>query len=345
MHNIKKIAIRLVLIIVVVTVYDSIIDYLYRPYKDSVTYTMQDRKKLEGTLETVFIGTSRVQRGISPEIMNEELGTVSFNMATSLQLMDGTYHLLSSVAEENPVETVFLGVAPELMLSDNDATRSKVLVYERMMDWKDRLSYLIDCCPMQEWPYITLYSTQVEDYFDFDFVEKNVEFKQSEEYKTRKTGKIRYRNNGMYSLKKSTDDPQVTFLEKKESIFQPSSVNKEKEEYFKKTIEYCKENNIEVVLVNMPISGNLIEELGDVTTIHDYYSGIAEEYEIAFFDFNYYKKLEETFDNQRFENENHLNYGGAKVFTKVLAEVYKSYQNGEDMNKYFMDTCPYYVAE
>ena len=345
MHNIRKIVIRLALILVVVIVYENIVDYAYRPYKDSVTYTMQDRKKLEGTLETVFCGTSSVQRGISPEMMNEELDTVSFNLATSLQLMDGTYHLLRSVVEENPVETVFLGVAPDLMMREDEPTDSKVLVYERMTDWKDKVSYLIDGCSIQEWPYIMLYSTRVEDYFDFDYVQENIEFKRSKEYKTRKTGKIRYRNNGMYSLKKSTNEKQVTFLEKKESTFQADLLNKKKETYYRKTIEYCKENNIEVVLVYVPISGNAVENLGDITPVHEYYAELAKEYDIAFFDFNYYKELVTTFDNQKFESGKHLNYKGAKEFTKLLAEVYKAYHREEDMSTYFMDTCPYYVAE
>lgn len=115
MHSIKKIGIRILLILVVLFVYENTIEFLYRSYNETIPLTNREREEVDGTVETLFCGTSTTQRGINPEIIDRELETVSFNLGSSMQPMDGTYELIKDMAGSNPVETVFLGISPDAM--------------------------------------------------------------------------------------------------------------------------------------------------------------------------------------------------------------------------------------
>lgn len=345
MRNIRKIGIRILLILAVVIVFEKVIDYVYRPHTETAIYTMMDREKVEGTIETLLCGPSTAQRGYVPEFINKEMDTVSFNVGTSQQNLDGTYHLIRSVADTNPVETVFLGISPDLLRKDKRPVLAKALVYDRLSGSKAKLSYLIDCCPMEEWPYLALYSTRVKDYFDTEFVKENLEYKSSEDYKAGKSKDGTYQGMGMYAVTTAYDKEDVTYLEKREAQFQADNLNQNNVAYLEKIIEYCNENNIELVLVYIPIHGTAINWAGDISTVHDYYTNLANEYDITFFDFTYYKNLKTEFGREKFESAKHLNKEGAEDFTELLMEVYKSYHDGEDLNQYFLDTCPYYIEE
>ena len=104
------------MIFLVLFLYECVIGFLYRPYNESIIFINKERKELNGNIETLLCGTSTVQRGIDPEIIDSGLETVSFNTASSLQPLDGTYELIKDMAKSNPVETVILGVAPETMM-------------------------------------------------------------------------------------------------------------------------------------------------------------------------------------------------------------------------------------
>lgn len=99
------------------------------------------------------------------------------------------------------------------------------------------------------------------------------------------------------------------------------------------------------MLVYIPIYGTAINWTGDISTVHDYYTNLANENGVVFFDFTYYKNLKNEFGKDKYESAKHLNKEGAEDFSELLMEVYKAYHNGEDLSQYFLDTCPYYIKE
>ena len=343
MHNIKKISIRILLIFVVLLLYEMVIEFLYRPCTETVIYVNRERKEIEGTIETLLCGTSTAQRGFDPEVIDRNMETVSFNMGTSLQPLEGTYELIMDVTETNPVETVFLGVSPDVMKRDDVAAVWKALVYDRLDCRRNKLSYLINGCSLDEWVYMTLYSTRIEDYFDFDFLKENAAYKMSAEYAEGISPKAVYKVKGMFAMKQVYKGDEFTSFKKGKSKFKKSDINEKSENYLRKIMEYCNENNIELILVYLPITGKGIKTLGDISVIHEYYQELALEYEVIFWDFNYYKEAVQVFTNEKFMDKKHLNGQGAEMFCQKLTEVYRAYHTGEDMGNYFFEQCPYYI--
>lgn len=343
MRNIRKIGIRILVIIGVLLVYQCVIEFFYRPYNETITFINKERKELNGEIETLICGTSTAQRGIDPEIVDRELETVSFNTASSLQQMDGTYELIKDMTRNNPVETVILGIAPQTMMKESTGTIYKSRLYDRLESPFSKFNYLLHGCSIDEWPYMMFYSARVENYFDIEAIRENNNVKQSEEYKDGQIINSNYKSKGMIANKKKLKGEQIDRIEKGESKFKAEKVKEHNLEYLIKIAEYCDENQIELILVYIPLPGVQIQSFGDISIVHDYYAEFAQKYDALFWDFNYHKELKTLFTNDKFEDTKHLNRDGAEAFSEKLADMYYRYHTGENIQEDFLDTCPYYL--
>ncbi len=343
MQKIKKIGIRILLIFVVLFIYENMVQFLYSPYNLTAPFIAKERKELKGEIETLLCGTSTVQRGIDPEIIDSGLGTVSFNTASSAQPLDGTYEVIKDMAKNNPVERVILGIAPSTMMNKEGGTEYKQYVYNRLDGIDSKFSYLLQGCSLEEWPYILLYSARVEDYFDGSAILKNLEVKLSQEYKSGKIINSNYKTKGMIASKKKLKEEQIDVLVKGKCKFSPKKIKEENLKQLVRIVEYCKKNQIELILIYVPLSKNAIQAYGDISEMHDYFAEFAEEHDVLFWDFNYYKDLKVLFTNDKFEDKKHLNKYGAKVFSEELVSVYNRYHMGENVKTDFLDACPYYL--
>lgn len=340
MKNLTKIITRILLIVCVVCLYENGIRFLYEDYRETTIYTNKDREQVEGRIETLVLGTSTAQRGFEPEILNEELDTISFNLASSLQPLDGTYALLRDVDKSNPVKRLFLSVTPQMMEKADVSTMAKSLVYSRLSGADSRISYLTYGCKLEEIPYLTLYSARVEDYLDFSFVKKNVSMKFTEEFKQGNTYKKSYKGNGRIAWKQTYQPEKNSKSEDKIFV-----ADEQQELYLKKTITYCREHNIELILTLIPQTSDALGRYQNLQDINEYFSDLADEYQVCYWDFNYYNNAEELFSNNMFEDSKHLNKEGGDVFTKEFARTYNTLQAGENVGKLFRETSPYLAEQ
>ena len=61
-----------------------------------------------GQINTLFLGSSHCYRSFDPQIVDERLGTRSFNAGSSQQLPDGSFYLLRQALARNDLDTVYL---------------------------------------------------------------------------------------------------------------------------------------------------------------------------------------------------------------------------------------------
>lgn len=341
MRSIRKIGIRILLVVVVLFLYENLVEFVYRPYHEIVIRQNQEREEMDGTIQMLLCGTSTAQRGFDPEVFNEELHTTSFNMGTSLQPLDGTYHLIRDMAESNPVETVFLTVAPDTMKREVVATKYKGYVYDRLDGVGSKINYLLQSCDIDEWPYVALYSVRVEDYFDYTLIKENIQTKQLADYDSGVYCNKNYRGQGFMSLSKSYKGSEEESASSKKMGFSAETIYEGNLEWLDKIATYCKEQNIELILVYAPLTADEIAGYKDFSTVHDYYAALAQNYGVEFWDFNYYQGMEELFTNKQFQDKKHLNVKGAALFSKELAKVYDAHHKGEDVSAMFLEQCPY----
>lgn len=343
MRNIRKIGIRILVIVTVLFLYQCGVEYFYRAHNETIIFINKEREECNGEIETLICGTSTAQRGIDPEVIDEKMETVSFNTASSLQPLDGTYTMLKDMTRNNPVETVILGIAPDNMMRKNVDTVYKSRLYDRLESPYSKLKYLLEGCSLNEWPYMMFYSARVDNYFDSELIKENVNVKQSEEYKDGQIIESNYKTKGMIANKKKLKGEQIDTLVPGESEFKAEKVKEHNLEYLTKIAEYCNENQIELILVYIPLPGKKIQSYGDMAVVHDYYAKFAEKYDILFWDFNYHKELKILYTNDKFEDTKHLNRDGAEIFSEQLVDIYYRYHTGENIQEDFLDICPYYL--
>ena len=69
---------------------------------------LQEMYAQAGQIDTLFLGSSHCYRSVDPSVVDEALGTHSFNAGSSQQLPDGSYTMLQEAAAQNPLKTVYL---------------------------------------------------------------------------------------------------------------------------------------------------------------------------------------------------------------------------------------------
>lgn len=342
MKNLAKITVRIFIIVSVLCLYEAGVRFLYQDYQDTAIYTNKDRAKLEGKIETLVLGTSTAQRGFETAILDEELDTVSFNLATSLQPLAGSYALLKDADKKNPIERLFLGVTPQMMEKEDVSTISKSLVYERLYGVDSKVSYLENGCKLEEIPYLSLYSARVGAYAKISQVKTNVAMKLSSEFQQGKTCKKNYKGNGRIAWKKTFDpEKEDTSKLEKESFV----ANQSQESYLKKIMEYCNKENIQLILTWIPQTTEALSKYEDVREINQYFKSLSQEYQVCFWDFNCYETADELFTNQMFQDKKHLNKTGGDVFTKEFAMTYNRLQEGKCVGELFTDDSSYLAEQ
>lgn len=339
MRSIKKIAKRLLLIFIVLWLFDTTVEFLYRPYNRYSPYAIRELKECQGCIDTLFLGTSTAYRGFSPDMFDRELGTFSFNAATASQPVQGTLALLKDEAERNPIKTVFLGVSPRMLVKEEAYIERKTEVYDRLLSLKGKLFYLAEGCTSEEWLNLIFYSVRVDKYFNIGKVKKNLSYKLSDDYRENLAPMATYKGKGFLAGKEVYQGQEYETIVKRESTWK---VEDENQQALIEIMEYCKKQKIELIMVFIPVSGAEINGYKDLGVIHDYFREMADSHGGVFWDFNYYKGLKEEFPNSMFQDKRHLNEAGGHAFTQLIAEVYEKYKGGGGIDEYFLDTCPYY---
>lgn len=342
MHNIKKILPRILLILVTLVCYAAVVRFFYQPADDISPYIKRELEESAGKIDTLFCGTSTAYHGFSPQIWDEQMGGYSFNIASPSQCLKDTYFYIKQETKRNPVERIFLGISPKGMMKEEISLQAKLRVYDCLDGFLSKASYLLNNCDMDQWPYLAFYPNRVESYFRLGEVKENVSYKTSQAYQDNEYPGKAYQGKGYFAPTKVYKGQQYQSLEKAEGKWNTEEVNQEEETYLRKIMQYCKENQIEFILVYIPVTGNQILKDGDADSIHGYFSRIAQEEGVEFWDFLYYRNLIQEYSNDKFKDAHHLNKTGGTQFSQTIVEIYQTYQKGETLDRFFADCCAYY---
>ena len=323
MHNFKKASLAAlgflgsVLVLFVLLVY---------PYFHGQTYYYEDaaqREALAGTVDTLISGASHGYCAVSPVLLDEALGTSSYNLSGPLMPMEARARLLLKELDRNPVKTVFFE------LSCNAFTRTRET---------DGIEGDLYALPRTESLSYFFAAFQPEEYLPALSDTMNRGFHSWKALLTGEAPAIDPKNRGY--LPKPSSDLSMT-PEEYRSIKNQTPVNVEatwenKEPFFR-MVEACQERGIEVIFITTPMSHRMLAEYTELETPHEWLLYYAQKYQVPFWDFNLWK--EPLFpDETAFYDQYHLSEEGSQVFTALLSDCYRKYKNGEDFSDQFFDT-------
>lgn len=336
MHNFKKIVPRLSLILAFVILFEGGIRFLYEPYTQYSIYANKEYKHLKGTVDTIFCGTSKTYSSFDPDLYDEALGTVSFNLGTGSQPLSSTYALIEDAFRLNPIKTVYLEVSfPTLQSAGGDLSR--IGAADRVISPVGKLKSILTEKKSGVQIRKLFYSTRVSDYFDFASVKDNVRYKLSDKKDTApemEDGEPEYLGRGFINNDNVYSGNRYTDTNIDSHSWKPEIHKQENIDLLNRIITLCQEKDAEIILISLPMPEVLLSHAGDMNDMHAYYQAIADNYGIKFFDMNFYENKNSLFTTEFFRDIVHLNRTGADLCTKAVAEIYES---GDDYEAYFTE--------
>jgi len=100
--------VKCILFLVVFCGLNSIMSFLFVPADGASKKMWENYQKME-SLDTVYVGSSVCQSTFNPVIIDEMIGTNSYNMGTPSQPIDLSYVAVETAIKEHSIKRVVLG--------------------------------------------------------------------------------------------------------------------------------------------------------------------------------------------------------------------------------------------
>lgn len=341
--HISKIALDIGVFLVCLIVGEKIWEYcVYDDTMEEARAVMYDFYHQE-SIDNLFLGSSHVYFDVNPELMNEYTGENNYNLSTPLQPLMASYYLLKEANKRYDIRNVCLEMYYGVSVR-NSSILSNWRVYDYMPFSANRVEYIL-AAGNAENRYLSFFRARRmwQNALDPDIVMEIIKKKQGDEYKSHKWVKrnehgVEYFEPGGFLYTEYQIDEESCKMAEETSVISENPMSAEAESYLRKILEYCKDNDINIVLFCAPMTAyKLSENVG-----HDNYyrqvNRIAGEYGVEYFDFNLSRaELLDLNSDHFWRDKEHLNVWGAEEFTGVAYKILLSQDNMEK-REYFYDS-------
>lgn len=329
MHSFKRTLWKMLAFVLLVILVTEVIT---EPYFQNEIFHYQDatvRDSFAGTLDVLICGSSHAYRGISPQMLDEKLGCCSYNLSTSLMTMTGRYEMLKRELDRNPVNLVILDVSYNSMTRDRDKEGPEGDLYQlgRYTNLLERMSYFFRHFRLNE--YGRAY---------YDTLNRGVTaWRKLLNGEGKRGSSDKYQTKG-WQPAPSDFYPIVPIVE--EESFHTKALNTQFNaqdvEYMRKMVELCKERDIAVIVVAVPITQYMTLMYSGMDEIYEGCCSLFQEWEVPFYDFNLYRGKTKLFpDETAYYDINHLSESGARAFTGELITLLEALKAGTDTTAWF----------
>lgn len=294
-------------------------------------WSNHDVKVYKDKTDTAFFGTSHIYAAINPEVFDAETGCFCMNCGSGGQGIKQTYYYIKQMNTscEN-LKTVFVDLYFEDFQQKKDNRGSemqdKMIIYSRLTNPIAKLDYIANTFEINEYQYILFpalyYNSSIEN------IPSNIKQKLSSEYRNygRKCSFFTdpYEGRGYipFTNYDINDEKRLHFAD---HIQYTKDVNEEAFEYMTKIVDYCKEQNLRLVFVQMPMTSIANNEN---KAFIQYFDKIIDEYieknHLTYYNINVSADRSEVKDKKFFADFEHLSLIGSEYFTKVIADYYNS---------------------
>lgn len=281
----------------------------------------------DGPYKVAIVGPSTVYRSVNPEILDPILGMRTITLGSSNQCVMDSYYTLRELYKGNPCEMVLLEISWNRLLSANESFSSKILL-DYMKLSANKIEYFINAYPsdyritaifpgiqaiaIRDFHPAKMYRTAREKLL---YPDETKAFGLDEEYIGR--GYVA-RNAGF------DDSRRLGRLETEK--WDRQYVDQEALSYYEKTIDYCRSQGSEVVLINMPRMPYTLCGMDNYEDFSEFIIEFAQNNHVDYLDFNLAKPVLFSPESQYFYDTKHLNREGASVFSDSLARFLVAYQ-------------------
>ena len=292
----------------------------------------------------LFCGTSQCAMSIIPDIIDEQLNVKSYNVSVQALKLRGRYELLKNITRSHAIDTVVLEISLDSFTWNEDDLNEGD--YNMLWYFGNYIkpSYIL------RHPY-SIFSTQFNklqkfynDYMHSGFdqilaiLRSNDSKKEEFQYWDNKELNRGYEEYSCNSVELSEDEAIATM----NSATLSKTYRNENVKLLKKCIALCKEQDIEVIIIVVPVSGTYIwqsnaEEGFDY--FYEYLNDFCDANDCTLFDFNLLRDRHQNYsDSSAFYNTNHMGYTGAQQLSNDFCDIVSAHASGEDIGTFFYET-------
>ncbi len=299
------------------------------PYFQSDIYHFQDaavRDSFAGTLDTLICGSSHAYRAIMPTVLDERMGTSSYNLSTSLMTMEGRYELLKKELDRNPVELVILDSSYNSFNRNRAEEGPEGDIYQlgRYNNILERTSYFFRHIRLDEY-FRVYYDTLYKGTYTISHLLQGGKLTgNTDKYDTRGF-------NGADTVPCFPVAPERYHTEPMFGELDPVCVK-----YMDKMIQLCQDRNIPVIMIVTPISQNATLKAQGLDDFHAFLSQYCQERGVPLFDFNLFVGKTNLFpDSTHYCDNLHMSADGAWSLTHYLCDVLELWKEGKPYESLF----------
>ncbi|MCR4745900.1 MAG: DUF1574 domain-containing protein [Lachnospiraceae bacterium] len=339
MQNIKKFRLAAVVLIFMIAV-EFITYYCFSNNYRALYWNSDISDIIEKgeNVDMIFVGTSRIYQGISPEIIENELGLKNVcDAASPEQDVKGRYYLLKDMLESFTPKYVVLEAGMNSLKIETKNEFNRNVTMDRLRSLKNKIAYFFDDFSPGE---IILFLPS------FRFLKGNTISELIANFKSRMDY---FKRNGDPEELGSVDNKREYYIkngyyydldEKGGDWTFHLKVNMDDvapymDEYYQKMIDLCNEKGIKVLMISLPLPRRQLFDAEGYMTAVNYYKKIADRNDIFYANMNFHKELGETMVEKYFADDLHINGKGSELTSEAYAEVVRQYLSGEDMSQYF----------
>ncbi len=326
------------------------LNYLYVREDEWSRKMFYDYYKEQQNIDNLYVGSSHVHWDINPKQLDELNGMNNFNMSISDERLDTAYYLIKEVNDQHKLSQVYLEMYYYLNcvypgkgdLEDFQNKRNGWRATDYMKWSFNKLEYMGEIWGNKKgvdtWLPFVRYRERL---FDTDYINEIMERKQNTDYKRcvyyyvyeDGSGSIEYQDKGYVCGTRKLTESEMRFG--KSLVFNPGvGIAESSEIYLRKIIEYCKKHKINITLITSPIFNLQLLSTENYDEYINQVFSIAEEYGIAYYDFNLIKpEYLDIQSKEYFANTDHLTSAGGELYTYYLWEI--SNRTPEENEIYF----------
>lgn len=283
MRSSKKLIVIAVFLCAVLAV-SALLDYLLYPY----TYSRAEMHHMEATdLDQLIVGTSHGKCGIDPAVLDEALGTVTFNSCQGGEYPIDSYYLIREADRVHDLKRVIYELDPGYWVTGDGENGQYIsylkefpLSWVKLAYWKDKLLDGDFRSTVFPWYF---YRNQITS------IRETVATKQSRQYKEysfenfNSAGQTCEQNGFIRRIPIETQKVAVDPL----NLWKTENIQDRNLEWFEKIYEYCRDNGIELVVVITPVpEETLALHAANYTEAYDYLENYMEGRELLFLNYN-----------------------------------------------------------
>lgn len=314
----------------------------YTDYGRAVIHNLYTEPKIEG----LFLGNSHIYRAIDPAIMDEKLGIETFVCASPGLELDGSYALLREAYRKHPeIKNVYVDLDFVLLNKPpiKDKTNFKPIwrVSNYLKEKDIKYNYLFHTIPVKNYPDIFLKIGKHKFTINPKKIRKTLIARLNGNYQKHiypSSSDLNKINKGF--IGKDVDygeDEEEGLLNELTLSFSIDKIDQDWYGFVQNIIDFCKENNLELVFFSVPESFSDVLNLGNYDECAAFLRNFFDEKDCKYYDFNLCRKEYLSLKTSDYYDAEHLNKNGSAKICEAVANVLLS-KTEEEAKSYFYNS-------